>query len=195
MCQFELWTQRSKTSLSLPFALVYCFDFGFRSGFGVISSQSVEDGFRNVDRRFFVPQVRQGWSQSLSLNFEYIGVFPHESRRSFLLTYFVRFFLLVSPHRIAKRSHIRINLSKRGIFTFPLPTYTEVFWKRWNCIQTLPLAFWMLGLEQVTFRVLRQLFWVTALATTVRSLKHFSMLSSHYVDFKLLFVLLWSCAL
>lgn len=28
------------------------------SGFGVINSECVEDAFRSVDRRFFVPQVR-----------------------------------------------------------------------------------------------------------------------------------------
>ena len=55
---------RSLCHLLLSIVLLLC--FCVCSGFGVISSQSVEDGFRNVDRRFFVPQVRQGFGLKTS---------------------------------------------------------------------------------------------------------------------------------
>jgi hypothetical protein len=46
-------------STTHPWLLTVCFiPVLYPLGFGVIHSQSVEDGFRAVDRRFFVPPVR-----------------------------------------------------------------------------------------------------------------------------------------
>lgn len=39
----------------MMYGLTYAFSI---SGFGVISTPTLEQGFRNVDRRFFVPRVR-----------------------------------------------------------------------------------------------------------------------------------------
>ena len=40
-----------------PFSYTFPFSISAIPGFGVIRSQAVEDGFRSVDRKFFVPQV------------------------------------------------------------------------------------------------------------------------------------------
>ena len=98
------------------------------SGFGVITSPAVENGFRLVDRKFFVPKVSlvMSWRKNRS-----------DVSHQLVL-------------RFAKALHMLINPWKRATSTSLPLISTDLLWKLSTYATTLPCPSWTLAQAQVT---------------------------------------------
>lgn len=118
---FQVERSESPDNLILLFLYAFTILFTLSSGFQVISSSEVESGFRNVDRRFFVPEVSSFAS--------YIMTPPrHDLFVSYRIYHIVP---LRCCHilRTVKRLPIPINRSRKDMSTFLPHTYTEASWR------------------------------------------------------------------
>ena len=138
--------------INTPFALallcIYAQCMNLIIGFGVITSDHVEDGFRQVDRKFFVPRVRQ-----------------HVQISHFLHYWCSSFICIVREMNL---SPILISHWSMATFTYLLRIYMDLPSRLWISSQIPPCRFWTSGVELGIYLALLLRFLDPTLSTTVR---------------------------